>query len=242
MFTRTESFRDFIRLYPIVSIIVTIHLGIYLLTSLPIFPNNWFFEHLSGVNLYIMEGEYWRLITPTFMHSGFSHTLFNSFSLILFGPALERILGSGRFLFIYLLSGFIANVATLLLEPLTYTHVGSSGAIFGLFGYYLAIIMFRKHMLSKQNSQIILTLCVVSLIMTFLQPNINITAHLFGLLGGFLLGAIPYFNKKELSDSIKGTANWASNRKKSISYQSPWKVLIWAAIIIIAIIGLLAQK
>jgi rhomboid protease GluP len=242
MFTRTESFRDFIRLYPIVSIIISIHIGLYLLMSVTIFPNTWFFENLSGVNLYIMEGEYWRLITPTFIHSGFSHMLFNSFSLMLFGPALERMLGSGRFSLIYLLSGFIANVATLLLEPLSYTHVGSSGAIFGLFGYYLAIIMFRKHMLSKQNSQIILTLCVVSLIMTFLQPNINIIAHLFGLLGGFLLGAIPYFNKKDFSDSIRGTANWASSKKSSISYQSPLKVIIWASIIIIAILGLLAQK
>ena len=242
MFSRTESFRDFIRLYPIVSIIVTIHLGLYLLTSLPIFPNDWFFEHLTGVNLYIMEGEYWRLITPTFMHSGFTHMLFNSFSLVLFGPALERMLGSGRFFFIYLLSGLIANVATFLLQPLTYTHVGSSGAIFGLFGYYLAIIIFRKHMLSKQNSQIILTLCVVSVIMTFLQPNINITAHLFGLIGGFLLGSIPYFNKKDLSESIRSTANWATSKKGNISYQSPWKTLIWAGIIIIAVIGLLAQK
>jgi rhomboid protease GluP len=242
MFTRTESFRDFIRLYPIVSIIISIHLGLYLLTILPIFPNYWFLENLSGVNLYITEGEYWRLITPIFMHGGFPHVLFNSFSLVLFGPALERILGSGRFLLIYLLSGLIANVATLLLQPLTYTHVGSSGAIFGLFGYYLAIIMFRKHMLSKQNSQIILTLCVVSLIMTFLQPNINITAHLFGLLGGFLLGAIPYFNKKDFSESIRGTANWASSKKKNISYQSPVKIMIWAAIIIIAILGLLSQK
>jgi membrane associated rhomboid family serine protease len=242
MFTRTESFRDFIRLYPIVSIIISIHLGLYLLTILPIFPNYWFLENLSGVNLYITEGEYWRLITPIFMHGGFPHVLFNSFSLVLFGPALERILGSGRFLLIYLLSGLIANVATLLLQPLTYTHVGSSGAIFGLFGYYLAIIMFRKHMLSKQNSQIILTLCVVSLIMTFLQPNINITAHLFGLLGGFLLGAIPYFNKKDFSESIRGTANWASSKKKNISYQSPVKIIIWAAIIIIAILGLLLQK
>ncbi|SMQ60678.1 Membrane associated serine protease, rhomboid family [Bacillus sp. OV166] len=241
MFTRTESFRDFIRLYPIVSIIITIHVGLYLLTRITIFPNAWFFENLSGVNLYIKEGEYWRLITPTFIHSGFPHMLFNSFSLVLFGPALERMLGSGRFLFVYLLSGFIANVATLLLQPLTYTHVGSSGAIFGLFGYYLAVIMFRKHMLSKQNSQIILTLCVVSLIMTFLQPNINITAHLFGLLGGFLMGAIPYFNKKDLSDSIRGTANWASSKKSSISYQSPLKVIIWASIIIIVILGLLAQ-
>jgi rhomboid protease GluP len=97
-------------------------------------------------------------------------------------------------------------------------------------------------MLSKQNSQIILTLCVVSLIMTFLQPNINITAHLFGLLGGFLLGAIPYFNKKDFSDSIRGTANWASSKKNSLSYQSPLKVIVWAAIIIVAILGLLAQK
>ncbi|MCM3571171.1 rhomboid family intramembrane serine protease [Neobacillus mesonae] len=190
MFTRTESFREFIRLYPVVSVIVAIHIALFLLTILPIFPNYWFYEHFSGVNLYIMEGEIWRLVTPTFMHSGFPHMLFNSFSLILFGPALERMLGGGRFLLIYLASGIIANIATLILEPPTYTHVGSSGAIFGLFGYYIAMIVFQRNKLSKDNSQIIITLCVVSLIMTFIQPNINITAHLFGLLGGFLLGYV----------------------------------------------------
>ena len=242
MFTRTESFREFIRFYPLVTIIVAIHIALYLLTILPIFPNQWFIQTFSGVNLYIMEGEVWRLITPTFMHSGFAHMLFNSFSLILFGPALERMLGGSRFLSVYLLSGLIANVATLLLEPLTYTHVGSSGAIFGLFGYYLAIIIFRKHMLSKQNSQIILILCVVSLIMTFLQPNINIIAHLFGFIGGLLLGAIPYYNKKGLSDSIRSTANWASSKRKRVAAQSPVKVLIWAAIIIIAVLGFFSQK
>jgi rhomboid protease GluP len=242
MFTRTESFREFIRFYPIVTIIIAIHLGLYLLTTLPLFPNYWFIDNLSGVNLYIMEGEVWRLITPIFVHAGFSHMLFNSFSLVLFGPALERMLGTGRFLFVYLLSGLIANVATLLLEPLTYTHVGSSGAIFGLFGYYIAIIIFRKQMMSQQNSQIILTLLVISLIMTFLQPNINITAHLFGLLGGFLLGAIPYFNKRDLTDSIKSTANWAGRKQKSISFQSPIKVMIWTVIIIIALIGFLSQR
>jgi rhomboid protease GluP len=220
-----------------VSLIVTIHLVLYLLTILPIFPNNWFFETFSGVNLYIMEGEVWRLITPTFMHSGFSHMLFNSFSLVLFGPALERMLGSGRFLFIYLFSGLAANVATLLFEPLTYTHVGSSGAIFGLFGYYIAIIIFRKTMMSQQNSQIILVLCAVSLIMTFLQPEINVIAHLFGLLGGFLVGAIPYFNKRDLADSIQTTASWASSQRRNVSFQSPVKVLIWAVIIILAILG-----
>jgi rhomboid protease GluP len=195
MFTRTENFREFIRYYPIISIIIAIHLVLYLFTVLPFFPNYWFFANFSGVNLYIMEGEFWRLLTPIFMHSDFTHVLFNSFSLILFGPALERLLGKGKFLFIYLTSGIIANIATLILEPLTYTHVGSSGSIFGLFGFYISILVFRKNTLSQQNSQIILIICALSLIMTFIQPNINITAHIFGLVGGFILGAIPYSKK-----------------------------------------------
>jgi rhomboid protease GluP len=242
MFTRTESFRAFIRYYPIVSIIITIHIILYLFTILPFFPNMWFIETFSGVNLYIMEGEYWRLITPTFMHSGFSHMLFNSFSLLLFGPPLERLLGKYKFIFIYLFSGLAANLATLYLEPLTYTHVGSSGAIFGLFGYYLSMIMFRKTLLSRQNSQIILTLLVISLIMTFLEPNVNITAHIFGLIGGYLLGAVPYFNKKDFTASLQSVSNWAGGRRKSLGTQSPLKMIIWGAVIIIAIIGFIAQK
>jgi rhomboid protease GluP len=197
MFTRTESFREFIRFYPVISIIIAIHFLLYLFTALPIFPNFWFKATFSGVNLYIMEGEYWRLFTPIFMHGGFAHVLFNSFSLVLFGPALESLLGKGRFILVYLVSGILANVATLLLEPLTYVHVGSSGAIFGLFGYYISIILFRKHMLSQQNSQLILTICALSLIMTFIQPNINITAHIFGLLAGLLLGAATSNKKRD---------------------------------------------
>ncbi|HJV16284.1 MAG TPA: rhomboid family intramembrane serine protease [Bacillales bacterium] len=237
MFTRTESFREFLRFYPIVSWIIAIHIILYLFTVLPFFPNYWFMETFAGVNLYIMQGEYWRLITPTFMHSGFAHMLFNSFSLVLFGPALERMLGKGRFLLVYLVSGLLANLATLLFEPLTYTHVGSSGAIFGLFGYYIAIILFRKKWLSGENKQIILTISVISLVMTFLQPNINITAHLFGLLGGFLIGAVPYFNKGNLSESMRDMANWAGRNKQSISKYSPWKVIVWGLIILFTIIG-----
>ncbi|WP_066369976.1 rhomboid family intramembrane serine protease [Neobacillus fumarioli] len=242
MFTRTENFWDYLRLYPVVSTIVAIHIVLYLCTILPIFPNIWFIETFSGVNLYIKEGQFWRLITPTFMHSSFSHMLFNSFSLVIFGPALERMIGSGRFLFVYLLSGIIANTATFLFESLTYTHVGSSGAIFGLFGYYVSIIMFRKNLLSRQNSQIIITLLIISFIMTFLQPNINITAHLFGLLGGFLLGTIAYFNENDFSHSMKEVSYWAGTQKRRLSFQSPLKVIVWGAIIIIAIIGLIAQK
>jgi rhomboid protease GluP len=190
MFIRTESFREFIRFYPITSLIILIHLVVYLATTLPVLPSREIFALLAGINLYIVEGEIWRLVTPIFVHSGFAHVLFNSFSLVLFAPTLERLLGKGKFLAVYLLTGISANLATLLLEPLTYIHVGSSGAIFGLFGFYLSIVMYRKDMLSRENSQTILTIAVISVIMTFVQPNINITAHIFGLIAGFLIGRI----------------------------------------------------
>lgn len=195
MFTRTESLRDFIRFYPIVSLIISIHILLYLATAVPVFPSRYLFEQLSGVNLFIVNGEYWRIVTPIFMHGGFAHMLFNSFSLVLFGPALEQLLGRTKFILLYLATGIAANIATLILEPLTYTHVGSSGAIFGLFGFYISIIIFRKAMLSRENSQTIMTIAIIGVIMTFVQSNINITAHIFGLLAGFLIGAAS-FNKK----------------------------------------------
>jgi rhomboid protease GluP len=195
MFTRKESFRDFIRFYPIVSLIIFIHILLYLATSVPVFPSRTLFELLSGVNLFIVEGEYWRLVSPIFIHGGFAHMLFNSFSLVLFGPALEQLIGRTKFILLYLTTGIAANIATLALEPLTYTHVGSSGAIFGLFGFYISIITFRKAMLSRENSQTIMTIAVIGIVMTFVQSNINITAHIFGLIAGFLIGA-AIFNKR----------------------------------------------
>ncbi|MEH7442244.1 rhomboid family intramembrane serine protease [Bacillus sp. JJ1122] len=195
MFTRTESFRDFIRYYPIVTLVISIHILLYLVTTIPFFPSRYLFELLSGVNLYIVNGDYWRLVTPIFMHSGFAHMLFNSFSLVLFAPALEQLLGRTKFILLYLATGIAANVATLSLEPLTYTHVGSSGAIFGLFGFYIAIIFFRKAMMSRENSQTIMTIAIIGIVMTFVQSNINITAHIFGLIAGFLIGAAIFKNR-----------------------------------------------
>ena len=198
MFIRNESFKQFIHYYPVISIIVGINIILYLFTTLPIFPRLWLLEQLSGVNLSIMEGELWRLVTPIFIHNGFSHILFNSFSLILFGPELERLIRPFRFTLVYLVTGISANVATLFLEPLTYTHVGASGAIFGLFGFYMSIIAFRKYAFSKENSQLLITITVISIIMTFLQPNINIIGHLFGFLSGFLIGYVAFRYKKSI--------------------------------------------
>src|SRR5699024_9275451 len=79
-----------------------------------------------GVNFYISQGEYWRLITSIFLHAGLMHVLFNSFALVLFGPALEQMLGKLKFIATFLGAGLIGNLATFLLGPALYSHVGAS--------------------------------------------------------------------------------------------------------------------
>lgn len=192
MFVRTENFRSFIRLYPIITIIIAIHIlffvGVNLSTDL--------LRLTAGFNIYILAGEYWRLVTPIFVHEAFPHFLFNSFSLFLFGPALERILGKYKFIIGYIGAGVIANIATLFLQGPGYSHIGASGSIFGLFGLYVYIIYARKELMDQQNSQLVMTILVLSLVMTFVTPRINILGHLFGLVGGAALGPILLMSRK----------------------------------------------
>ncbi|MBD8069675.1 rhomboid family intramembrane serine protease [Bacillus sp. PS06] len=191
MFTRTESFKEFLRFYPIISVIIAIHIFLWVLLALPALGGGPLLNQMVGYNVLITEGEYWRLVTPIFVHASFTHMLFNSFSLVLFGPALERMLGKSKFIALYLSTGVIANIATYIIQHEHFRHVGSSGAIFGLFGLYLYMVVKRKDLISCANSQLIMTILVIGLVMTFLNSNINITGHLFGLFAGFLLA--PFF-------------------------------------------------
>lgn len=190
MFTRTESFQQFLKFYPIISTIIAIHIFFWLLLALKFPAGILLFNQMVGYNVLIGEGQYWRLITPIFVHAGFGHMLFNSFSLILFGPGLERMLGKAKFILIYLSTGILANLATYFLQHDHFRHVGSSGAIFGLFGVYLYMVLKRKDLMSQANSQIIMTILVIGLVMTFINTNINIVGHLFGLIAGVLLAPL----------------------------------------------------
>ncbi|MFK4998577.1 rhomboid family intramembrane serine protease [Bacillus sp. N9] len=164
MFVRTESFGQFFKLYPMISIIITIQLIVFLVINA---NHHWLFELLSGVNGLIANGEYWRLISPIIVHISFAHLFFNSFSLILFGPALERALGSFLFVIVYFSCGIGANIATLFIQPLHYVHIGASGAIFGLFGVYAAVLLFRKDAMPAHGRQVIIPIAVISVVMTF---------------------------------------------------------------------------
>lgn len=195
MFIRRENFKQYIKLYPIVSLLIGINLVIFILTMLPVLKE-YIFMYGMYDNILIENGQWWRIITSMFLHAGFLHVLFNMFSLFLFGPELEKIAGKVRFLTIYFLAGIFGNVATFILVDGNYWSVGASGAIFGIFGAFAALVYYTRNTM-PQLKQIMMPIIIISVIFTFLTPNVNIWSHLGGLLTGFLLG-LSYFTPKNI--------------------------------------------
>lgn len=130
----------------------------------------------------------WRLLTSVLVHSPslIFHVLLNMYTLWIFGPILEGLLGRGRFLTLYALGGLAGSVGVLLLSSPLQPVVGASGAIFGLMGAFLVI----QRRLGGNSTQL-LVLVAINLVIGFL-PGTNIAwqAHVGGLIGGALIGLI----------------------------------------------------
>lgn len=197
MFRRTENFKQYTTLYPVVSVIIAINLIIFLLDFVPAI-GSLIYENGVFVNFLVANGEIWRIVTAVFLHGGFLHLLFNMFSLFLFGPELEKIVGKARFITIYLIAGIVGNMATFLIQPPYYASLGASGAIFGIFGAFGALIYYTRRTMPMLR-QMILPIIVISVIMTFLQSNVNATAHIGGLVAGFILGLVFLHPKRLVS-------------------------------------------
>ncbi len=130
--------------------------------------------------------EPWTMVTAIFAHSESSplHLLFNMFSLWIFGRILEPMLGRGRFLALYLISGFGGSVAVLLLDP-TGGVIGASGAVFGLMGAILAI----QRGLGGNSTQL-LVIIALNLSIGFFVPGVSWQAHVGGVVTGLAIGFV----------------------------------------------------
>ncbi|WP_018664766.1 rhomboid family intramembrane serine protease [Heyndrickxia acidiproducens] len=203
MFIRPVRLSALIQYYPVAFAIVFIQCVLFMVMQLPFFPNQGIYQGLTGVNLYIAQGEVWRLISPVFVHIHFSHLLLNSFSILLLGPFLEHYFGKWKFSILYFGSGIIANGMTFLLLPLTYHHAGASGAIFGLLGCYLAFLYVFKQSMPKTRQQTILIVISFTMLTALLQPGTNTVAHLSGFIGGVALGLLILKLKKGTASLLK---------------------------------------
>lgn len=124
--------------------------------------------------------EWYRLATSMFLHGSIFHILFNMYVLIVLGPTLERILGHGKFLLLYLIAGLGgAALSYALNSPMTFS-VGASGAIFGIMG---ALVVAGKRL--GFDITMVLVLIGINLIIGFVfGGSIDWRAHIGGLLSG----------------------------------------------------------
>ena len=244
------------KFYPVVSVLIIINLLIFLPYALHLSIGYDIYNWGVGHNLAISYGEYWRLVTPIFLHSGIGHVVFNSFSLVLFGPALEQMLGKVKFIAAYFTTGIFANIMTYVIDPHSQVaHLGASGAIYGLLGIYIFMVFFRKHLIDPGNAQIVVIIFIIGILMSFVRPNINIAAHLFGAFGGFAIAPIILINAEPFSmiknymkaqsktrrnsDNVQFNPNrWS--KKRSFNTKSIGKVL-WTVLLILFIFGILSR-
>ena len=137
----------------------------------------------------VIYKEYYRFITSIFIHIGIAHMYFNGYALYVFGPQIERLLGSKKFLLFFLLTGAGGNLATFLFN-FTSVSAGASGSLFGIFGAFLYLVHRHNEMITPSGKRQIFSLLIVNLGLTFLIPSISTTAHLGGLAMGYLLSYI----------------------------------------------------
>jgi rhomboid protease GluP len=134
----------------------------------------------------VLHGQWYRLISAMFVHFGVSHIALNMVSLFSL-YIVELIMDRWVFAFIYLISGIMGNVLSLLFLPNSVAF-GASGAVFGIFG--AAIVLSFRGILSKSARNQLLIILALNLVYGFVNPQIDSSAHIGGLLAGM---AVTYF-------------------------------------------------
>jgi len=149
------------------------------------------------------DGEWWRLITSTFLHGGIMHLFANMVGLIFVGIFLEPRIGSKKFAVIYLVTGILASITSIWWHEAT-VSVGASGAIFGLYGLFLALMLTKAY--PKEFNKVFLISTVVFIgfnLVIGITGGIDNAAHLGGLVSGFVIGLLLSRQLKEESDRFQ---------------------------------------
>ncbi|MHC5252433.1 rhomboid family intramembrane serine protease [Listeria kieliensis] len=173
----------------------------------------WVFLKDSSLNTYtlvewgakfnplIYEGEWWRFVSPIFLHAGLMHIAANCLMIYIVGPWAERLYGRTRYAIILILGGIAGNIASFALN--SNVAVGSSTAVFALFGCLLYLVVLKPHLYAKTIGVNIAVLVVINLVLDLFMPSVDLAGHVGGLVGGFFLAgalSVPhqYFNLRRM--------------------------------------------
>ncbi|MCG8581733.1 MAG: rhomboid family intramembrane serine protease [Bacteroidales bacterium] len=192
--------------YIITPIILYINILIFIIMVLagvhPIEPSvddliNW------GGNLRFVTlmGEAWRLLSCAFLHIGVMHLLFNMYALLFIGKEIETQTGSSKFLFAYLMTAVLASISSIVINE-NIVSAGASGAIFGMYGVLIALLLLKGIEIPKKIrgnfSTSVFIFVGYNLFYGFTQEGIDNAAHIGGLISGLIIGSIFFVTRNDL--------------------------------------------
>lgn len=153
------------------------------------------FNQWAEVPVLVAHGFWWQVITSGFLHVTPVHIVLNMLSLWWIGKDLERILGRVRFIAVYLVSLFGGGVSVLAFANPAGQVAGASGAVFGLLGGVLVVVLKLK-----LNPGSVIATIAINLVLSVAIPGISLLGHLGGLVVGALITAAiiyaPEVNRK----------------------------------------------
>jgi rhomboid protease GluP len=156
----------------------------------------------------LSQGQYWRLITPAFLHVGIIHLFFNMLGLYYVGSHLEQLLGAKTFLLIYFVAALGGSISSYVFNVAT--SAGASGALFGLLGAGLVLERVVRRRLDrlegeKPRQSLYTSMVIGNLVLGFIIPAVDNSAHLGGLVSGALtmLAVLFYVPNKLLPHKPK---------------------------------------
>ena len=146
----------------------------------------------------IRNGEIYRLITGTFLHSGTLHLLSNGYALYVVGSQIENFYGKKKFIVIYLFSALTGSLLSMAMH--NSISIGASGAIFGLLGSLLYFGYYYRVYFGSVILQRVIPVILINLLIGFSFSNIDNFAHIGGLIGGVLISmALGISNSHKVS-------------------------------------------
>jgi len=186
---------------PVAHIIIGITVIFFLFQNLSqnIFGYDALFALFGKINQLIIQGQFWRLITPILLHGSFLHIGFNMYALFIIGPMLEKKYGVWAFIGLYLIGGLWGNTLSFLLSP--NPSLGASTAIFGLIAAQGVYVYKNRHMLGPSARPMLMNIVMVIVVnlMLGLSPGIDNWGHMGGMMGGLFFAwfAGPNFGFSE---------------------------------------------
>ena len=153
----------------------------------------------SFENTYLINNEWWRLITPTFLHFSMTHLVFNCLWIYILGQRIEKLDGLSAFLFIFILTGILSNAGQFFWTQ-QYLFGGLSGSVYGLLGYCFIIELDGRHGRYGLPEALYLFMFIwllvgfTGVLSFFGFGNVANTAHLIGMIAGFIIGLITKYS------------------------------------------------